>query len=92
MTMKKLVLCLSLACLTSCAGTRQTGAHMTSHADALNIIGFPLLGNDYDAAWAKVPEGATIHSVMSTPRDWTSVSGILNNIFGVTSTQVSWSE
>jgi hypothetical protein len=65
---------------------------MTTHAEAFNLFGMPLIGNDYDAAWSEVPAGATVHSVTSTPRDWTSVTGILNNIMGMTSTQISWSK
>ena len=92
--MRKLLLpCLVIASMASCAGTRTAeGGHTTSHATAFNIFGLPLIGNDYDAAWEQVPDGATVHSVGTSPRDWTSVPGILNNIMGVTSTQVSYTE
>ena len=64
---------------------------MTSHAESIIIIGMPLIGNDYDAAWSEVPEGATVHSVTTSAKDWTSLFGIMNNIFGFSSTQISWS-
>ena len=64
---------------------------MTSHAESIIIFTMPLLGNDYDSAWSEVPAGATVHSVSTSPKDWTSVMGIMNNIFGFSSTQISWS-
>jgi hypothetical protein len=89
--MRKLLLpCLAVATMASCAGTRTTADHTTSHAVAFNLFGLPLIGNDYDAAWEQVPAGATIHTVVTSPKDWTSLPGILNNIMGVTSTQVSY--
>ena len=90
--MKKLSLCLLLACLASCAGTRENGDHVTAHAEAFNIFTFPLMGNDYDAAWENVPTGADIISVTSTPRDWTSLQGIFAQIMGVSSTQITYAK
>lgn len=90
--MKKALACSVLLCLVSCAGTRSTGTHHTTHAEALNFLSIPLFGNDFSRAWSKVPEGATVHSVTSTARDWTSLSGFLTRLFGVSSTQISWSE
>jgi hypothetical protein len=89
--MKNLSICLFLVLASSCAGTRSSGSHMTSHAESIIIIGMPLIGNDYDAAWSEVPEGATVHSVTTSAKDWTSLFGIMNNIFGFSSTQISWS-
>ena len=90
--MKKLSLCLLLACLASCAGTRENGAHVTAHAEAFNVFTIALMGNDYDAAWESVPEGANVISVASSPRDWTSLMGIFSQIMGVTSTQITYAK
>jgi len=65
---------------------------MTSHAESFNIVGISVPANDYEEAWSQVPEGATVHSVSSSPKDWTSVLGFLNNLMGFTTTQISWTE
>ena len=90
--MKKILACSVLFCAMSCAGTRSTETHYTTHAEAFNFLSIPLFGNDYGRAWSKVPEGATVHSVTSTPRDWTSLGGLINRLFGISSTQISWSD
>ena len=88
--MKKLILPVLLAVgLTSCVGTRTTDDQFTTHAEAFNIFGFQIPEDDHAAAWAEVPEGATIETVRSTPSDWTSIYGILNRILGVTTTEIS---
>ena len=90
--MKRILVSPALLLLASCAGTRSTGGHYTTHAEAFNLLSIPFFGNDYTRAWSKVPEGATVHSVTTTPRDWTSLRGILSPVLGVSSTQISWSK
>ena len=87
--MKKLCIVAGLLSLASCAGTRTTGDRFTTHAEAFNLFGLQIPGDDQAAAWANVPEGAEITTVRSTPSDWTSVFGVLNRIFGVTVTEIS---
>lgn len=90
--MKRILAGSVLLLLVSCAGTRRSGEHYTTHAESLNILSIPFFGNDYDQAWSRIPEGAVIHTVTTTPRDWTSLRGILNRLLGITSTQISWTK
>jgi len=76
--------------LGSCVGVRSTDDNYTVHAETFHLFGLEIPGNDHDAAWAKVPAGAEVHTVRSTPSDWTSVFGILTNILGFSSTEISW--
>jgi hypothetical protein len=46
-------------------------------------------GEELLAAEDLVPEGATITTMYSSPDDWTSVIGILNNIIGFHGTYIS---
>jgi hypothetical protein len=87
--MKKLCSLALLFCLTSCVGTRTTGDNFTVHAETFNLLGFQIPGDDQEAAWELVPEGATITSVQSSPSDWTSFFGVLSRIIGVSATQIS---
>ncbi len=88
--MKKLLLCTVVLSLTaSCSGMRKSGDQFTTHAEAINLFGMHLPECDYAKAKSLVPAGATIHTVSSSPTDWTSVLGVLNNIVGVSVTQIS---
>jgi len=88
--MKKLVpLALLSLTLASCAGMRQDGDDFTAHAESFNLVGLQIPGDDYAAAMEQVPEGATVHTVRSTPADWSSVTGVLNRILGFSYTEVS---
>ncbi len=90
--MKKLLLCTFVMSLTaSCSGMRKTGDQFTTHAEAINLVGFHIPECDYTKAKSLVPQGSTIYTVTSTPTDWTSVLGVLNNIVGVSQTQISGS-
>lgn len=83
---------LSLLLLTaSCAGTRTVGDRNLVHAEAFNLFGWQFPHDDQAAAWSRVPEGADVHTVTTSPRDWSSVLGVLNNLFWFTGTQIEWS-
>ena len=88
--MKKLTALLVLASLSaSCSGLRETDDSFSAHAESFRIVGIAIPGEDNAAAMALVPEGATITTVHSTPADWTSFFGVLNNILGFSVTTVS---
>jgi hypothetical protein len=88
--MKKILPLLLLATLSaSCSGLRETDSTFTAHAESFRIFGFAIPGEDNEAAVAKVPEGATIETIRSSPADWTSVAGALNNILGFSYTEIS---
>lgn len=90
--MKKIppVVCLaSLLLATSCSGVRESSNTFAAHGECLRVFGFPIPRDDQQAALDKVPTGATITTVDSTPADWTSFDGILGNIIGFHSTSVS---
>jgi len=85
-------LCLSAMLATSCQGYREANGHFTVHAESFRIFGFAIPSCDQDAATKlqmdKFP-GATIHTQHSTAADWTSVTGVLGNIFGFHCTTIS---
>jgi len=87
--MKKLLLLGVLAASASCAGMRENGDSYTAHAEAFNLFGLQIPHDDYEAAWAEVPEGTEVVTIASTPSDWDSVLGVLNRIIGFSSTQIS---
>ena len=88
---KSSIAALSLLVLaSSCAGTRSTGDKNMAHAEAFNFFGLQFPHDDQEAAWAMVPSGADVHTVGTSPRDWTSFLGALSSIFGFTATQVEW--
>jgi hypothetical protein len=89
-TPSKLVLATTLVVLAgSCAGVRQNGGQVTSHAESFNLLGLQIPGRDYERAFDALPAGAEIQSVRSNPSDWTSLFGVLNRILGVSYTEVS---
>ncbi len=92
--MKKSILptALLLALASSCVGTRSTGDRHTVHAESFHLLGLEIPGDDPAEAWAHVPEGAEIVTVRSSPSDWTSLTGILTNLLGVSGTEITWRE
>ncbi len=75
---------------TGCVGVRQTDDTYTVHAETFHLVGLNIPGDDRDAAWAKVPEGAEVISVRSSPSDWHSILGVLNKLFGFSTTEITW--
>ena len=85
-------LCLSMFLGTSCKGYREANGHFTVHAEAFRLFGLAIPSCDQDAATKLLAEkfpGATIYTQVSTPADWTSVVGVLSNIFGFSSTTIA---
>lgn len=80
---------ISVIGLSGCSGMRHSGNQVTVHAESFNILGLEIPGDDYVAAKAMVPADATIHTVASSPHDWTSFFGALNRIIGVSWTQIT---
>ncbi len=78
-----LALILATTFLGSCAGVQVSGDTYSAHAEALVVFGYEIPGDELAAAEALVPEGATIETVYSSPDDWTSLWGVMNNILGV---------
>ena len=77
---------------TSCVGVRQTGDHRTAHAEAFHLLGLTIPSDDNAKAWEKVPAGAEIVTVRSSPSDWTSVLGVINNLLGFSTTEITWKQ
>ena len=63
-----------------------TSDSFSIHAESFVILGYEIPGEDLTAAEALVPEGATVTTLVSSPDDWTSVLGFMNNIIGFHST------
>jgi hypothetical protein len=80
---------LSMALLSGCAGIRETNNQFSTHAECLRVVGFPIPADDQAAARNLVPRNGKITTIDSTPTDWTSVEGVLNNIIGFTETTIS---
>ena len=60
-----------------------------THAESIRVLGYAIPGDDQARAHALVPAGATITSVHSTPADWTSVIGIIQNILWINGSEVA---
>ena len=75
--------------LTACSGMRQSGPHVTAHAESFNILGLRIPGDSHEAAMAQLPPGTQVHTIDSKPSDWTSLPGIVNRLIGISYTEVS---
>jgi hypothetical protein len=80
---------LSMALLSGCAGIRETNNQFSTHAECFRVVGFPIPADDQAAARSLVPHNGKITTIHSTPADWTSVIGGLENLFGFHMTTVS---
>ena len=90
--MKKiLLLSITTAMFSSCAGIRETNNQFTTHAECIRFFGNAIPADDQAAARALVPNGPNVKitDVHSTSADWTSVFGVIGNIIGLHSTTVS---
>ncbi len=85
----KIFIILTALLLSACSGMRQSGDSFTLHAESLNLIGFRIPGDDHQRAQQALPKGAEVHTVISSPSDWTSVLGVINRIIGVSITEIS---
>lgn len=81
----------ALIASTGCAGTRSAEGHFTAHATSFRLLGFPIPEDDLEAAVDlaedEYPDGEIV-TILSNPADWTSVTGILSQILGFTTTIV----
>ena len=87
--MRKYLLIAALITLSSCVGIRRSGDQFTAHAESFNFLGLQLPEDDYKNAMKQVPAGADIHTIESSPNDWTSVLGGFNRIIGFSLTEIS---
>jgi len=79
----------SLFIFSACAGYRETNRTFSAHAESFRIIGIPIPHDDQLAAESLVPKGAKVTTVKSSPADWTSLLGFVNNLFGFSQTTIS---
>ena len=82
--LRKGLLTLSLLALltaSGCSGVRETNTDFAAHGECLRILGFAIPHDDMQAARDKVPAGANVVTVSSTPADWTSLWGFFGNLF-----------
>jgi hypothetical protein len=73
-------------------GVRTQDDQTTVHAESFHLFGLTIPDDDQNMAWEKVPDGVEIRTVSSDPLDWTSVVGVITNILGFTSTQISYTK
>ena len=71
-----------------CAGVRESNEGFAAHAEAFRFFTLAIPHDDFEAAWKQVPDGASVTTVASSASDFTSVVGVLNQIFGFTSTHI----
>lgn len=65
-----------------CKGIRTTDEGFVAHGVAFRPLGLVAIPEDDMAvAFSQVPQGATVTDVYAPPTDWTSITGILHNIF-----------
>ncbi len=84
-------LCLTALVSAGCSGTRSAGGYYTVHAESFRFFGLAIPGDDQAAAaklQAEKYPGATVTDSVSTPADWSSVFGVLNNLFGFSFTTI----
>ena len=89
--MKKVISYVGIAALlmtTSCSGVRDSSNTFAAHGEALRIFGFAIPSDDQQAAFDKVPAGATITNVSASPADWTSFTGFFGNLFAFNGTTI----
>jgi hypothetical protein len=87
--MRILLPAFTLILVGACSGVQTADQVFVAHAESVAILGMEFPKDDLAAAEAMVPEGAEIESIRSVPDDWTSLSGILNNILGIHMTEIS---
>lgn len=87
--MRKLLAIMPLALLCACSGIRQTNNTFSTHAESFRVLGFPIPEDDQAKARSLVPQSAEIVSVHTTPADWTSLVGVLGNLFWFHQTNIS---
>jgi hypothetical protein len=90
--MRKIATILGLLLLVSgaagCKGIRSTEKGFVAHAETFRIFTFPVMGDDLANAWSEVPPSGKVTNVSASAADMKSLFGILNNIFGITVTQI----
>ena len=89
MALRMITIALLAASLTACSGVRTNGNVFTTHAESIRVLGWQIPDKDQDQALALVPAGGKIDTQISSPADWTSVIGIINNILGIGQTTIS---
>lgn len=91
MIIKKFVAALLVvASVTGCSGVRTSPAGtFTTHAESFRVLGYAIPGDDKARAHELIPAGSTIHTIESTPADWTSVVGVIGNLFWINGTRIS---
>ena len=88
--MKRLVLIsVGLLTLMGCSGMRTADGKFSTHAESIRILGYSIPADDQKRAAELVPASAKIESIDSTPADWTSLVGIIGNIFWPHQTRIS---
>ena len=89
--MKAKALLFPLLLAASCSGIHAEDGIFTAHAETLVLFGWETMGDDFTAAHDEVKSapGLNIVSISSSPDDWSSFIGIMNNIIGIHCTQIS---
>ncbi|HXE96890.1 MAG TPA: hypothetical protein VN642_10820 [Dongiaceae bacterium] len=82
------VLAVSLLMLTGCAELHQHQGRFAATGSSANILFFQIPQDPILSAQEKVPAGAAITNVNSTPNDWTTLLGFFNRLFGVGLVQI----
>ena len=87
---KKYLLIAVIVNLAACAGVRTSDQTYTAHAENFNILFLQIPGGDTQKkALGLVPKGADIKTINATPKDTTSLIGVLNRILGIDITVIN---
>lgn len=76
------LLCLLGLALAGCSGMSQNKEQFTTHAESFNVLFLQIPGNTMERAHDLVPEDGEIKTITQTPRDTTSLVGVVNRLFG----------
>lgn len=88
--LKKYLLIAVVVSLAGCAGVRTSDQTYTAHAESFNILFLQIPGGDTQKkALALVPDGAEIKTINATPKDMSSLIGVLNRILGIDITVIN---
>lgn len=75
---------MALTAAAACSGIRTTEYSYSAHAENLNILFLQIPGGDtQQRAMALVPAGGEIQTITSSPKDTSSLIGVINRLIGI---------
>lgn len=83
---------MAMVAVTACSGVRTTDRTYSAHAENFNILFVQIPGGDtQQRAMALVPDGGDIKTINSSPKDTSSLIGVINRLIGIDITFINGS-